>query len=255
MIENPKISIITVALNSQSTIAQTIESVFAQDYNNVEYILIDGGSNDWTLDIINNYVNDIDYFISEVDNGIYDAMNKGIKASTGDIVGILNSDDVYENNFVLSDIARIFSQKEIDCLYGDLVYVKTSNASEITRYWKSGSFNQLKLNTGWMLPHPTLFVKKELYTLYGVYNTELKSAADYEIILRFLKKYNSVIEYLPKILVKMREGGYSNSSMINRLRANQEDLLAWKVNDMKPPLFVRILKPLRKISQFFIKPS
>ena len=255
MLKHPKISIITVAFNSQSTIKHTIESVSSQDYDNVEYVLIDGESTDWTLEIIKNCKNKIDYFISEKDDGIYDAMNKGIQAATGDIIGILNSDDFYPDNFVLSKVAEVFEQTNCDCLYGDLVYVNVSNARKIVRYWQSGKFNVSKLKNGWMLPHPTFFVKKEIYEKYGLYNTDLKSAADYEMILRLLLKNRILVTYIPQILVKMREGGQSNASVLNRLRANREDSLAWKINQLYPPLLIRIKKPLIKLKQFFRKPK
>ena len=163
MNKNPKISIITVAFNSQSTIRQTIESVFLQDYGNIEYIMIDGGSTDWTLDIIENYKDKIHYFSSEKDDGIYDAMNKGIRVATGDIIGILNSDDFYASKNVISDVVDVFNTDNCDSLYGDLVYVKFSNAERVVRYWKTGIFSILKLKRGWMLPHPTFFVKKSIF--------------------------------------------------------------------------------------------
>ena len=252
--ENPKISIITVAFNSQSTIKSTIQSIDNQDYNNLEYILIDGASTDWTLDILEFYKDKINYFVSEPDEGIYDAMNKGIKAASGDIIGILNSDDFYPNNEVLSKVAKVFEDSNCDCLYGDLVYVEQGDASKIVRYWQSGSFKKSKLKRGWMLPHPTFFVKKEIYEKYGLYNTELKSAADYEMILRLLSRHQISVEYIPEIIVKMRQGGKSNSSIWNRLRANKEDSRAWALNNMYRPYFVRVLKPLIKLKQFFKKP-
>ena len=250
-----KISIITVSYNSESTIAHTINSVIKQDYSNVEYILIDGGSTDWTLNIINNYMDKIDYFNSEEDNGVYDAMNKGIKVASGDIIGILNSDDFYPNNSILSQIVQEFERTNCDCLYGDLVYVDKANARNIVRYWKSGLFSLSKINNGWMLPHPTLFVKKNIYNKFGLYNTSLSRAADYEMIIRLLKKHKINIKYLPKILVKMREGGLSNSSFLNRIKANQEDSSAWRINNLYPPLLIRFLKHIRKITQFFLRPN
>ena len=255
MVRDPKISIITVAYNGQSTIKHTVESVSSQDYSNVEYIVIDGASTDWTIDILDYCKDKIDYFISEEDNGIYDAMNKGILASTGDIIGILNSDDFYPNNEVLSKVAKIIKDVDCDCVYGDLVYVNKGDVSKIVRYWKSGEFNMPKLNNGWMLPHPTFFVKKSVYKKYGLYNTDLKSAADYEMILRLLLKHKLNVKYIPEILVKMRTGGESNRLLWNRIRANHEDSLAWTKNQLNKPLFIRFRKPFRKIKQFFTKPK
>ena len=249
------ISIVTVAFNSVKTIKDTIDSILVQDYENIEYIIIDGGSTDGTLEIIKQYGDKIDCFISESDNGIYDGMNKGIKKATGDIVGILNSDDFYPNSYVISNVAKTFINQGCDAVYGDLVYVKQNDASKIVRYWQSSMYTIKKIKNGWMLPHPTFFVKKEMYTRFGYYNTDLKSAADYEMILKLLYKRNINVFYIPMILVKMRMGGASNSSLMNRIRANREDGLAWTKNQLNKPMFVRIKKPLQKIRQFFLKPK
>ena len=255
MIKDPKISIITVCYNSQGTIKHTIDSVRSQDYANVEYIIIDGGSIDWTLKVLDFCKDKIDYFLSEDDNGIYEAMNKGIKVATGDIVGILNSDDFYPNNEVLSKVAKVFSESDCDCLYGDLVYVNKGNASRIERYWKSGHFSIAKLDEGWTLPHPTFFVKSSVYDKYGLYNTDLKTAADYEMILRLLYKNRLKVAYIPEIMVKMRMGGESNKSFWNRVKANKEDSLAWTKNQLNTPMLLRFQKPLQKLRQFFLKPE
>jgi len=255
MNSNLKISVITVSFNSQNTLRQTIESVLSQNYDNVEFILIDGGSTDWTLDIINNYKDRINFFVSEPDKGIYDAMNKGIIAASGDVIGILNSDDFYTDEAIIKKVSDKFHESTCDAVYGDLLYVKSMDASKIFRYWKSGSFSVKKLRKGWMLPHPTFFVKKSVYEKYGLYNTQFNSASDYDMILRLLYKYKMKVEYIPSILVKMRMGGASNSSIQNRIRANKEDGLAWSKNQLNKPMFVRIKKPLQKIKQFFLKPK
>ena len=255
MNSSPKISIITVSFNSAKTIKETIESILIQDYNNIEYIIIDGGSSDETINIVKSYSEKISYFISEKDNGIYDAMNKGIKVATGDIVGILNSDDFYPNSFVLSNVAKTFKKYNCDAVYGDLVYVNKKDTTQIKRYWQAGNYNTSKIKNGWMLPHPTFFVKKVMYNRYGLYNTDLKSAADYEMILKLLYKENISVQYIPMILVKMRMGGASNSTFLNRIRANKEDGLAWTKNQLNKPMFVRIKKPLQKVIQFFKKPK
>jgi glycosyltransferase involved in cell wall biosynthesis len=249
------ISIITVSFNSVITIRDTIESIISQDYNNIEYIIIDAGSNDGTLDIIKEYKEHISYFISEADNGIYDAMNKGIAAATGDIIGILNSDDFYPNSFIISNVARTFEKQGCDAAYGDLVYVKFFDIDKIVRYWQSGEYTVKKVKNGWMLPHPTFFVKKQLYDKYGYYHTDFKIAADYEMVLKLLYKHNIKVFYIPMILVNMRMGGASNSSFLNRIRANKEDGLAWTKNQLNKPIFVRIKKPLQKIKQFFLRPK
>lgn len=255
MNKSPKISIITISFNSENTIKETIESVLSQDYKNIEYIIIDGNSTDKTKSIIGSYRGKISYFVSEKDNGIYDAMNKGIKSSTGDIIGILNSDDFYMNNSVISEVVDKITKCNSDTLYADLLYVNPEDTNIIKRYWKSGEFNRVKFEKGWMLPHPTFFVKKEIYNKFGLYSDKLKSAADYEMILRLLYKNNVSTTYLNKITVKMRDGGYSNQSFWSRIKGNKEDIKSWKMNNLKAPTFLRIRKPLSKISQYIKKPK
>lgn len=244
-----------MSFNSVETIRDTIKSIISQDYENIEYILIDAGSTDGTLDIIKEYEGYINYFSSEEDDGIYDGMNKGISVASGEVVGILNSDDFYPNSYIVSNVARTFEKRNCDAVYGDLLYVKFYDTDKIVRYWQSGNYSVKKIKNGWMLPHPTFFVKREMYEKYGYYNTELKSAADYEMILKLLYKQNINVFYIPMILVKMRMGGKSNASILNRIRANKEDGLAWTENQLYKPLFIRIKKPLQKIKQFFLKPK
>ena len=253
--KKPKISVITVSFNSVITIRDTIESIISQDYNNIEYIIIDAGSKDGTLEIINEYKDYISFFSSEDDKGIYDGMNKGISIATGDVVGILNSDDFYPNSFIISNVVSTFINEGCDAVYGDLVYVKFFDIDKIVRYWQSGNYSADKIRNGWMLPHPTFFVKRFLYEKYGYYDTDLKTAADYKMILKLLYKYNIKVFYIPMILVNMRMGGVSNSSILNRLRANKEDGLAWTKNQLNKPSFVRIKKPLLKVRQFFLRPK
>ena len=244
-----------MSFNSVETIRDTIKSIISQDYENIEYILIDAGSTDGTLDIIKEYEGYINYFSSEEDDGIYDGMNKGISVASGEVVGILNSDDFYPNSYIVSNVARTFEKRNCDAVYGDLLYVKFYDTDKIVRYWQSGNYSVKKIKNGWMLPHPTFFVKREMYEKYGYYNTELKSAADYEMILKLLYKQNINVFYIPMILIKMRMGGKSNASIMNRIRANKEDGLAWTENQLNKPLFIRIKKPLQKIKQFFLKPK
>tara|TARA_B100001142_G_C14312075_1_gene647021 strand:+ start:966 stop:1736 length:771 start_codon:yes stop_codon:yes gene_type:complete len=255
MIKELKISIITVVLNSASTIKDTIESIISQNYKNIEYIVIDGGSTDGTIEIVQAYEKHIAYFSSEIDSGIYDAMNKGIIAASGDVIGILNSDDFYPNSFVVSNVAESFHRYSCNAVYGDLVYVKAYDVSKIVRYWQAGEYSTLKIKNGWMLPHPTFFVKKKVYERYGLYDKDLRYSADYEMILKLLYKHNISVYYIPMILVNMRMGGESNRSFLHRLKANKEDSLAWTRNRLKKPLFVRFKKPLQKLRQFFLKPE
>jgi glycosyltransferase involved in cell wall biosynthesis len=245
-----KISVITVCFNSAKTIEDTIQSVLSQDYPNVEYIIVDGGSKDATLDIVKKYSANISHFISEPDKGIYDAMNKGIALATGDVVGILNSDDVYYDSQVLSHIAKAFEVTNADAVYGDLVYVASNNLEKVTRVWKSKPYTEGAFLKGWMPPHPTFYVKKSCYNRLGNYTLKLKSAADYELMLRFIHKHKISVAYIPKTFVKMRVGGESNVSLKNRIRANKEDRMAWKMNGLKANALTLYLKPLMKLGQF-----
>ncbi|MBL4709593.1 MAG: glycosyltransferase [Flavobacteriales bacterium] len=245
-----KVSLITVCYNSSTTIEDTIKSVLAQSYSDIEYLIIDGDSKDDTLKIVEKYQDKISVVISEKDKGIYDAINKGINLSTGDIVGILNADDFYIDEAVITDVVEKMNEKEVDSLYSDLYYVDAINTNKIIRNWKSGEYNRKNFLLGWMPPHPTFFVKRAVYKKYGVFNLTLKSAADYELMLRFLYKNEITSCYLPRPLVRMRVGGVSNASLKNRIKANMEDRRAWKLNELKPNLFTLILKPLRKLKQF-----
>jgi len=249
-----KISIITVSYNSAKTIGETIRSVQEQVYPDIEYIICDGASKDTTLEIINNFNNLGNIrLISEPDKGIYDAMNKGLKIAEGDVIGFLNSDDFYCGPSVISKVAECFQQTGCDALYGDLYYVDHQDINKVVRIWKAGPYKKNSFKFGWMPPHPTFFVRKEVYERYGGFNTLLKSAADYELMLRFIYKNQIKISYLPIFMVKMRAGGVSNASWKNRIRANNEDKFAWKLNKVTPYFFTTWLKPIRKITQFLIK--
>lgn len=246
-----KISIITIAWNSADTIEATIKSVVAQTHQDVEYIIIDGASTDGTMDIVEKYEHGISKVVSEPDKGIYDAMNKGIELATGDIVGILNSDDFYADNEVLATVNEAFKSQNTEALYADLQYVDRENTDKVIRYWEAGSYEKGAFRKGWMPPHPTFFVKKSCYDQYGTYSLKLRSAADYELMLRMLEKHQISVQYLPKITTKMRVGGQSNVSLKNRWKANREDREAWRMNGLKPSTTTMIRKPLSKISQYF----
>lgn len=248
-----KCTIITVSYNAADTIESTINSVLSQDYNDIEYIIIDGNSSDGTLDIIKKYDSKITKWISEKDKGIYDAMNKGIQFATGDIIGILNADDLYASSTVISKIVNKFIYTNSDAVYGDLKYVLKNDINKTIRFWKSGEYKEGKFLKGWMPPHPTFFVKKDLYDQYGLYRIDMPSAADYELMLRLIHKYKINVAYLPELITFMREGGVSNNSLTNRWKANRDDLRAWRVNGLKPNMFTLILKPLSKVIQFVVK--
>lgn len=246
------ISIITATYNAAKTIRDCLECLKEQT-TAVEHILIDGVSEDTTLDIANEYNNHLTHIISEPDQGIYDAMNKGLEIATGEIIGILNADDFYPANDTLAKVTQAFDDPTIDACYGDLLYVDGANSYKIVRNWRSGSFSPGKFYWGWMPPHPTFFVRRSVYEKYGLFNTELGSAADYEIMLRFLVKFGIQATYIPEVLVKMRTGGVSNASVQNRLAANIMDRKAWEVNGLKPYPWTLWMKPLRKIGQWIWK--
>jgi len=245
-----KVSIITAVLNNFKTLECCIISVLSQLYRNIEHIIIDGGSSDGTLDVIKEYKEEISYWVSEQDNGIYDAMNKGIRAATGDVIGILNSDDVYTDEFVIENIVKCLSEDNVPTCYGDLVYVDQNDPSKIVRVWKSCDFSKEKFKRGWMPPHPTFFVKKHVYEQYGVFNLDFPLAADYELMLRFLYKYNVSTAYVPKVLVKMRTGGTCRPGFLNTPKNVIENYKAWKINELNPNPVTFLLKPLSKAFQY-----
>ena len=246
------LSIITATYNAKATLRDCLGSIKKQTVP-VEHIIVDGMSTDATLDIAREYSNSLTQIITEPDSGLYDAMNKGLKRAGGDIIGILNADDFYPATDTLAKVMQVFDDPQVDACYGDLLYVDACNTKKIMRTWRSGSFTPAKFYWGWMPPHPTFFVRRFVYKKYGLFNLELGSAADYEIMLRFLVKYRLHTAYLPEVLVKMRTGGVSNASIKNRLRANKMDRKAWKVNNLKPYPWTVSMKPLRKVGQWFCR--
>ena len=246
------ISIITVTYNAAETIHNCLDSVRNQSVE-VEHILIDGMSKDTTLDIAKEFNNHLAKIISEPDQGIYDAMNKGLNLAGAGIIGILNADDLYPSNDILAKVIKAFDDPGIDACYGNLLYVDGTDTNKIVRNWRSGSFNPRKFYWGWMPPHPTFFVRRSVYEKHGLFHTKLGSAADYEIMLRFLVKFNIKAVHIPEVLVKMRTGGVSNMSVKNRLAANKMDRKAWEVNNLRPYPWTIWMKPLRKISQWVWK--
>ncbi|MDH3975279.1 MAG: glycosyltransferase [Deltaproteobacteria bacterium] len=246
-----KISIVTPTLNASKTIKKCIKSINSQDYPHTEHVIIDGNSKDGTLEIINRYPSNNRIVLSESDHGIYDAMNRGILMASGEIIGILNADDFYPDNNIISRVVNAFEENETDSCYGDLIYVDPINTTQFIRYWKSSPYNDKLFYKGWMPPHPTFFVKKRAYENYGLYRLDLGTAADYELMLRFLLKFSISTHYIPHVLVKMRTGGKSNLSIKNRIMANINDRKAWKINGLKPKPWTLFLKPLSKMSQFF----
>ena len=250
-----KISIITVCFNSDKTIRDTIESVLSQDYPEVEYIIIDGQSRDNTMNVVSEYRNKITKIISEPDHGIYDAMNKGVQLASGDVVGILNSDDLFESSSVISDVVDCFkSAPNADLVFGDVVFVEPGNTQEIIRFYSSEKFRSWKLRFGWMPPHPATFIKKAAYEQTGVYSLEYKISADYELFIRMLLVHKMVYVRMDKILVRMRMGGISTAGIKSSLLLNSEIVRACKRNGVYTNLFFVLLKIPFKILELLKKP-
>ncbi len=244
------ISVITASFNSIPFLRNSLASV-AQQVGKVEHLIIDGGSTDGTLDILKQHSNENLEYITEPDHGPYDAMNKGIKMATGNVIGILNADDFFADDRVLESVAEAFEDPSIDSCYGDLEYVEREDTEKVVRRWKAGPYVQSKWYRGWMPPHPTFFVRKEIYEKYGLYRLDMGTAGDYELMLRFLFKHEVTTRYIPRVLVKMRTGGLSNVSLKNRIKANLMDRKAWRVNGMKPKLWTLWMKPGSKIGQWW----
>lgn len=251
-----KISIVTVCFNSELTIKRTIESVLSQKGVNIEYIIVDGKSKDKTVDIAETYreafsTKGYEYMIiSEPDKGIYDAMNKGIAKSSGEIIGILNSDDEYASNDVLFTVVEEFKKTNYDSCYGNLLYVKSDGDRKVPfRYWKSGAPKTFRY--GWMPPHPTFFVKKIIYDKYGVFSLDFGTAADYELMLRFLERNKITTSWVDKLFIYMEAGGASGRNFDAYKKSHMNDLKAWKKNNLKPILGFAWLKKIRKLPQFF----
>ena len=247
-----KISVVTVCYNSSLTIRDTIESVLSQDYPDIEYIIVDGGSSDQTMKIVGEYGDSISCVISEPDQGIYDAMNKGIKAASGDVVGILNSDDIFSGCRVLSEIVSAFLEfPEADGVYGDLVYVDRLDTSKIVRVYSSRFFSRWKLRFGFMLPHPTLYLRKRILMAAGEYKVDYRVAADFEYILRLHTLLHCNLRRIPKMLIRMRIGGASNSGLKGQINQNFEIVRACRENGVKTSILLLCLKVPFKLFGYF----
>ena len=245
-----KVSIITVTYNSEKYLSDCIQSVRQQNYKNIEHIIIDGKSTDKTIRIIRDHAEHITCWISETDRGMYDAINKGIKMATGDVIGVLNSDDMFASADVVRSIVDCFTTTHVDSVYGDLVYVDPENTQKIVRFWKGVSYKRYRFRYGWMPAHPTFYIRRELVSKYGFYENHYYTAADYEFMARYLYKHKVTSMYMDQMIIKMRNGGISNSNFLGRFRANRRDYLAMKKNNIPFSFLVSIMKPLIKIPQF-----
>ncbi len=249
-----KISIITVCLNSVATIKDAVESVLSQTYPDIEYIIVDGGSTDGTLDIINSYRGRIHHVVSEPDRGIYDAMNKGIRLASGDVIGILNSDDVYEDRKVISDVVEKFCNYDVDIVLGDVVQVDRYDFSKIRRYYSSKKFRRWKLRFGWMPPHPATFITASAYKKAGTYSLDYKIASDYEMFIRLMLVHRFAFARVPRVLVRMRIGGVSTNGLTCLWIMNTEIVKACRQNDIYTNLFFVLLKAPFKLFELLKKP-
>ena len=244
------ITIITPVWNNVATVGHCLRSLAEQSVP-CQHILVDGVSTDGTLEVIRQHQTPQTVVISEPDKGMYDAINKGLKQATGDIVGVLNADDYYPTNDVLQCVKEAFDDPAIDVTYGDLLYVDREDTDKVIRTWKSGAIQRDKFYAGWMPPHPTFFIRRSLYEQFGDYRLDLGSAADYELMLRMLLKHKANAAYIPRVLVHMRNEGMSNASLKNRIKANRFDRQAWRVNEIKPRPWTLVAKPLGKLGQWF----
>jgi glycosyltransferase len=247
-----KISIITATYNSVDTIADTLHSLNQQSYQDIEYIIVDGASKDNTLGVIKELCPRVTRVISEPDEGIYDALNKGIEAATGDVIGFLHSDDLFSYSDAVKDIVTQLKSSNYDAIYGDLQYVSKNETDTVIRLWKSGVYFKEKLKNGWMPPHPTFYMKRNLYEKFGLFDLSFKISADYDSLLRYLWTYDVKMTYLPKVVMKMRVGGASNRSLKNIIIKTQEDITVLKKHNIFWPRAL-LIKNVSKITQFIFK--
>lgn len=251
-----KISIITVCYNSAQTIADTLRSVRGQTYGNVEHIVVDGLSKDHTLEVVAAEGMHVAKVVSEADKGIYDAMNKGIQLTTGEVIGFINADDFYAAPDVLARVATVFSDASVDACYGDLCYVKQEDTSVLVRYWRASEFHPRAFEAGWCPPHPTFFVRREVYQRCGDFDLSYKIASDVELMMRFLEVKKIRSKYIPAVLVKMRMGGTTNKNLSNVIRQNKEILRALLAHGLSASVWRLIgSKLFSRGLQYLVKPK
>jgi glycosyltransferase len=243
-----KISVITAVYNRVATIGEAVDSVRAQTWPNVEHVVIDGASTDGTRELLQARRDEIAVLVSEPDKGIYDALNKGIAHATGDVIGLMHSDDLYADETVLADVAAAFADPRVDAVYGDLDYVAQGDTNKVIRRWRSGEYTPSMLTRGWMPPHPTLYLRRQVIERWGAFDASYRIAADYDAVLRYFGRGNIRPAYVPRVLVKMRVGGESNRSLARILRKSREDYTALRKNNMGG-VAILMWKNFRKVGQ------
>lgn len=246
-----KVSVITICYNAAEHIDETMRSVVMQDHGDIEHIVIDGGSTDGTQRRIERYREVVAHFTSEKDKGVYDAMNKGLRVATGEVIAFVNAGDMIAHRSCISEMAAEFSKNDADAIYGDAYMVDPHDVKKVKRFWKGGAYDRQKFRWGWMPPHLGTYIRKVVYDRFGHFRDDLKVSADYELMFRFMYKQRIRVRYVPRVLVRFRLGGVSNRSLAHIWRANLEVFKAWKLNDEPVSVLIIIAKPLRKIAQFF----
>lgn len=246
-----RISIITICYNAAAHIDETLRSVVMQDHPDIEHIVIDGGSTDGTQERIERYREVLAHFTSEKDKGVYDAMNKGLREATGEVVAFVNAGDMIVHRSCVSEMAAEFAKGDADAIYGDAYMVDPDDISKVRRFWKGGAYDRENFRSGWMPPHLGTYIRREVYDRYGFFREDLKVSADYELMFRFMYKHRIRVRYVPKVLVRFRLGGVSNRSLAHVWRANREVYKAWELNGERVSPFIVFMKPLRKLAQYF----
>ena len=253
-----KVTLITVCRNAASVIAETLDNVITQTHPKIELVVIDGASTDGTVEILRVYEEKLRghssvrmVLVSEPDKGIYDAMNKGLRIATGDVIGFVNAGDLLMTPDVINKVVRTFESSGADAVYGDIIMVDEKDIYRVHRTWLSGNYDRKNFRKGWMPPHVATFIKKSVYDRYGHFNTDLRIGADYEILLRFLYKHRITTVHQPEILVRFRLGGMSNGNLKQILQANREVRASWGLNGLKAPPLLVTRKLWSKVMQFF----
>mgnify|MGYP003945378095 CR=1 FL=1 len=246
-----KVSVITAVFNCASYISSCIDSIAKQKHKEIEYIIIDGNSTDGTVSIINTYAAHVHYFVSEPDNGFYGALNRGISMATGEVIGILNADDVLADADVITTVVENFKNSSCDAVYGNLNYTQRNDLNQVIRKWRSNAYSRKAIKYGWMPPHPTIYIRKEIYLKHGTYSMDYGHSSDYELILRLFYKHQINTVYVDRLFVKMRIGGVSNNTYKQLFKACSADYRAMIFNDIPHPVVAVVAKKLRKLEQYF----